>query len=55
MIRNIITYAIIGLILFPDPITTIVGTGALLLMLKLGKFKCNREIKGIKYLKSFKI
>ena len=43
MIRNIITYVSIGAILFPDPITTVVGMGVLFLMVKLGNGKGNRE------------
>jgi len=55
MIRNIITYVSIGAILFPDPITTVVGTGVLFLMYKLGKNKANQNIKAAKYLKFFRI
>ena len=55
MIRNIITYVSIGAILFPDPITTIVGTGVLFLMFKFGKIKCNRDTRATKYLKMFRI
>ena len=43
MIRNIITYVSIGAILFPDPITTVVGMGVLFLMVKFGNGKGNRE------------
>lgn len=51
MIRNIITYMSIGAILFPDPITTVIGAGVLFLMFKIGKGKGNRNINAAKYLK----
>ncbi len=55
MIRNIITYVSIGAILFPDPITTVLGTGVLFLLYKFGKNKDNSDIKAGKYLKFFRV
>jgi hypothetical protein len=55
MIRNIITYVSIIAILFPDPITTVIGTGVLFLMYKFGKSKDNRDTKAAKYLKLLRI
>ena len=55
MIRNIITSVSIFAILFPDPITTVIGMGMLFLMVKFGKSKGNQHTKTAKYLKFLRI
>ena len=45
MINNILTYLSIGMIFLPDPITTAIGIGLLLLICRFGKRRYSNDKK----------